>query len=343
MRKHRRMNLAEAWRDKGRYFSWSPASGDAPSVNIFHVELGDPDAPAIVLVHGFPTSSVDWIKVGERLSKQYRVCAMDFPGYGFSDKPMGWGYSLFRDAEVLEYYMAEVLGLESAIMYAHDRGSSVAMIHTTAIESRVEKPHLFLTNANICLPMSNLTEAQRVMLDPERGPAALAAATPQQLAAGMGQTTFSPARAADDPEVEALTTIFEYGGGLPVIHETIQYLVERSQFEESWLEALAKLDLPTTFIWGVYDTVSPPRVVNYVWNHYMMFKPGENSLYYVPDANHYMQNDQPDAVVEVIAHALTAPPDSPPGALSPRSASPLLVDRSRRELSKAADLLTKPE
>src|SRR5262249_39950906 len=150
--------------------------------------------------------------------------------------------------------------------------------------SRVNVEHLFLTNANICLPMSNLTDVQRVMLDPERGPAALAQATPEQLAAGMGQATYSAPRAADDPEVQALTTIFAHDGGLPVMHETIQYLVERSQHEESWLQALAALDVPTTFIWGVYDTVSPPRVVNYVWNHYMMMKPGRNALYYVPDA-----------------------------------------------------------
>ena len=91
---------------------------------------------------------------------------------------------------------------------------------------------------------------------------------------------------------------------MKVLHETIQYLVERSQDEDSWLKALAALDVPTTFIWGVYDTVSPPRVVSYVWNEYMMKKPGQNSLYFIPDANHYLQNDQPDfARRDISAHA----------------------------------------
>lgn len=342
LREHRSMNPADAWRDKGGWFSWAPKSGDAAEVRIFHVELGDPDAPAVVLVHGFPTSSVDWVEVAAKLSDRYRVCAMDFPGFGFSDKPLGWGYSLQRDAEVLEHYIAEVLGLDSMVMYAHDRGSSVAMLHTTSIDSRATREHLFLTNANIFLPMSNLTQVQRIMLDPATGPAALAAASPEQLAAGMGQATYSPARTADDPEVQALTTIFEYGGGLPVMHETIQYLVERSQDESSWLESLARMDVPTTFIWGVYDTVSPPRVASYVWNEFMMRKPGRNALYFVPDANHYVQNDQPESVVEVILHALEGSEDAQPGALSPRLASPLLVDRSRSELPKAADLLKNP-
>jgi pimeloyl-ACP methyl ester carboxylesterase len=336
------MNRADAWRDKGKYFSWIPRSGDASEVQVFHVELGDAAAPPLVLVHGFPTSSIDWVEVAERLSDRYRVCAMDFPGFGFSDKPLGWGYSLMRDAEVLEYYVADVLDLESMILYAHDRGSSVAMIHTTNGESRVNLEHLFITNANIFLPMSNLTRAQCLMLDPETGPAMLAQGTPEQLAEGMGQATYTPPRGADDPEIQALTAIFSHGEGLKVLHETIQYLVERSQDEDSWLKALAALDVPTTFVWGVYDTVSPPRVVGYVWNEYMMKKPGRNSLYFIPDANHYLQNDQPDSVVEAFLHALEAPEDTPPGGIAQRLASPLLVDRSRSELPRAADLLRNP-
>src|SRR5262245_55161959 len=132
---------ADTWRDSGSYFSWGPRSGDAPAVQVFHVELGPVDAPPLVLVHGFPTSSIDWIEIAEHLSDRYRVCAMDFPGFGFSDKPLGWGYSLQRDVEVLEHYVAEVLGLESMILFAHDRGSSVAMIHTTQASSRVTLEH----------------------------------------------------------------------------------------------------------------------------------------------------------------------------------------------------------
>jgi pimeloyl-ACP methyl ester carboxylesterase len=166
--------------------------------------------------------------------------------------------------------------------------------------------------------------------------------TPEQLAAGMGQTTYTPPRGAGDPEIEALTAIFAHGGGPKVIHETIQYLVERSQGEDAWLKALAASEVPTSFIWGVYDTVSPLRVMNYVWNEYIMKKPGSNSLYYIPEANHYLQNDQPDALVEAFLHALEAPQDTTPGAIAQRLASPILVDRSRRELPRASDVLKRP-
>ena len=214
------------------------------------------------------------------------------------------------------------------------------MIHTTNADSQVHLEHLFITNGNIFLPMSNLTQAQRLMLDPEVGPRPARPGDARAAGRRHGSDHLHATTRADDPEIEALVAIFSHGEGLRVLHETIQYLVERSQDEDSWLKALAAMEVPTTFIWGVYDTVSPPRVVSYVWNEYMMKKPGRNSLYFIPDANHYVQNDQPDALVETFLHALEAPDDTPPGAIAPRLASPLLVDRSRSELPRAADLLT---
>lgn len=64
-----------------------------------------------------------------------------------------------------------------------------------------------------------------------------AAVTPALLAEGMGASAFTPPRQAGDPEVEALTATFAYGNGIKVLHEGIQYLVERSKDEQRWLAA----------------------------------------------------------------------------------------------------------
>src|SRR5262249_8109018 len=87
---HCRMGRADEWRSRGGTFTWRPSAGDAAEVQVFHVETGAADAPPIVLVHGFPTSSIDFVRLAELLGERYRVCAMDFPGFGFSDKPLGW-------------------------------------------------------------------------------------------------------------------------------------------------------------------------------------------------------------------------------------------------------------
>ncbi len=332
---------AERGRAAGAHFSWRPDAEDAAPVQIFHVELGEPDAPAIALVHGFPTCSVDWFEVAERLSARFRVCMLDFPGYGFSDKPRGWGYSLRRDAELLDHYLAEIVGVDSTVMVAHDRGDSVALIHAANAEkgrARVALEHLVLSNANIFLPLSELTDAQRLML---HNPELLEQLTPEVLAAGMGAVTFTPPRGPEDPEVQALAATFAHDDGVAVLHETIQYLVERSADETAWLRALAATELPTTVIWGIYDTVSPVRVAGYVWHEHLMFKAGRNALYLIPAANHYVQNDRPDAFVHALLHALDSPDDAAPGALGQALDSPVLVDRSRAQLPDAAELIAR--
>jgi pimeloyl-ACP methyl ester carboxylesterase len=336
------MTRAEAWQSQGGYFSWRPAEPGASAVDIFHVELGELDAPVLLLIHGWPTCSIDWSAVASELSTRFRVCALDFPGYGFSDKPQGWGYSLQRDEELIEFYLSELIGADAGVVVAHDRGDSVALLHAArfaAGQSATGLDHLVLSNGNMYLPLSNLTGAQRQILDKQSWPAIAAALTPSRLAEAMGASTFTPPRKAGDPEVEALTATFGHNDGVSVLHETIQYLVERSENEQQWLASLAQASFPVTLVWGLSDTVAPPRVASYVWDEYLMLKPGANRLYFIPDANHYLQVDRPDAFVKVILHSLGPAADQQPGAIEPQLGAPLLVDTSRSRLPAAADLL----
>src|SRR4051812_29085498 len=93
----------QEWLDAGGLLGWRPddASPDRHDLQIFHAELGDPDAPVVLLVHGFPTSSIDWYDVAPLLTRDRRVCVLDFPGFGFSDKPKGGQYTVARDSVLL--------------------------------------------------------------------------------------------------------------------------------------------------------------------------------------------------------------------------------------------------
>ena len=231
-----------------------------------------PTRPVVVLVHGFPTSSIDWYDVVETLSADHLVCMVDFPGFGFSDKPADEHYTLTRDAELLDYYLQEVVGADRGTVVAHDRGDSVALAflaRVTAKASSFEITNLVLSNANLFLPLSNLTDFQRQALDPGSWPAVVEVLTPEMLAAGMGDVTFTPSRGLDDPAVRALADTFAVHDGVNVLHDTIQYLVQRSDHETEWLDILARSSIPTTLVWGLDDTVSPLRVASYVWLTYL--------------------------------------------------------------------------
>ncbi|HUH81372.1 MAG TPA: alpha/beta hydrolase [Solirubrobacteraceae bacterium] len=335
---------AAEWLQAGSFFEWTPPDGQRAPLRIFHAELGDPEAPAALLLHGFPTSSIDWYDVAGLLAAEHRVGMLDFPGFGFSDKPRDGGYSLQRDRGLVEHYAREILGAESVAVIAHDRGDSVALAFAercSSPDAGFELRHLVLSNGNMFLPLSNLTGFQRLILDPASAPAVLEALTPEMLAAGMGLSTFTPARSPQDPEIVALAATFAHNDGIAVLHETIQYLVERSRNERGWLDALAASSVPTTLVWGLYDTVSPLRVAAHVWSAFLSEKPGVNEFWLLPSANHYLQNDQPREFVEVLNSAMSgASPE--PGALGGGPGAPVFIDRSRSELPSAAEVLAQP-
>ena len=336
---------ARLWLSSGGWFEWSPTEPlqKTDRLSIFHAELGDPDAPVLLLVHGFPTSSIDWFDVVAPLSERYRVCFVDFPGFGFSDKPAGEHYTLTRDAELLDHYLREVVGASRGAVVAHDRGDSVSLAlldRCSRGRSAFEITHLVLSNANVFLPLSNLTNFQRQVLDAETWPAVLDVLTPEMLAIGMGQTTFTPRRGLDDAAIRALVDTFGANDGIAVLHDTIQYLVQRSEHETEWLDRLAASTVPTTLVWGLYDTVSPLRVANYVWLNYLSRKAADNTFWVLPRANHYLQDDQPGEFVAVVEAVLSGAGTSlEPGALSDEPGAPVFVDRSRPELRSARDAL----
>jgi len=327
---------AQEWFDAGGFFRY------ADELQIFHAELGDTDAPVVLLVHGFPTSSIDWYDVAPLLSRDHRVCVVDFPGFGFSDKPKGVAYTVANDAKLLDHYLREIVGASEGVVVAHDRGDSVALNLAARCdegESQFTMTHLVLSNGNMFLPLSSLTNFQRRVLNRDTAPAVLEVLTPEALAAGLGTTTFTPPRSLDDPAIAGLDQAFAYNDGIAVVHDTIQYLVERSEHEEEWLAALSRSSIPTTLIWGLHDTVSPPRVVTYIWNTYLATKPGANELWFLPKANHYLQHDDPSGFVDIVKRALTGNSPEAPGAVSSEPGTPIFVDRSRPKLPSATDVL----
>lgn len=333
---------ARDWLSAGSFFEWMADAASQEPLRIFHAEFGDPAADALLLVHGFPTSSIDWFDVVDALAREHRVCVLDFPGFGFSDKPRHGSYSIERDRDLLEHYLAAILGLESATLVAHDRGDSVALAlaaHSESGAGAIEVRNVVLSNGNVFLPLSNLTAFQRLLLHEQTASPILNELTAEMLAAGMGASTFSPPRDATDPAIRALAQTFAYNNGIAVLHETIQYLVERSENELGWLQTLARSSIPTALVWGLRDTVAPPRVAFHVWERHLATKPGANEFWLLPGANHYLQHDEPDQFAEVVLRVIDGRPDSEPGPISPTPGAAVLVDRSRSELPSAAAVL----
>lgn len=95
-------------------------------LNIFYREAGPKDAPAVLLLHGFPTSSHQYRGLIDKLSDKYHVIAPDLPGFGFSDAPdtKTFSYTFDHLADVIEAF-TDTVKLTSYALYVFDYGAPV--------------------------------------------------------------------------------------------------------------------------------------------------------------------------------------------------------------------------
>ena len=93
---------------------------------IFYREAGIPQTPAVLLLHGFPTSSHMFRNLIPELARQYHVIAPDLPGFGFSDAPdhKSFAYTFDHLAEVIGKFV-EQIGLKRFVVYVFDYGAPV--------------------------------------------------------------------------------------------------------------------------------------------------------------------------------------------------------------------------
>lgn len=96
----------------------------ANGINVFYREAGPAQAPVILLLHGYPTSSFMFRNLIPLLSKHYRVIAPDLPGFGFTDMPPKeqFAYTFDNMAKTMQDFIDQ-LGLKRFAIYVFDYGA----------------------------------------------------------------------------------------------------------------------------------------------------------------------------------------------------------------------------
>ncbi len=119
-------------------------------VQLFYREAGNPAAPTIVLLHGFPSSSHMYRDLIPLLAGQFHVIAPDLPGYGYSDMPPmnKYDYTFDNLAKSVQELLDQ-LAVKNYVLYMQDYGGPVGMRIATAQPKRVRG--LVVQNANAYL------------------------------------------------------------------------------------------------------------------------------------------------------------------------------------------------
>jgi len=111
-------------------------------INLFYREAGPADAPVVVLLHGFPTSSHMFRNLIPVLAQQYHVIAPDYPGFGQSDAPDRgtFPYTFAHYSELVDSLLSR-LGANRYALYVQDYGAPVgyrlALLHPERISALV--------------------------------------------------------------------------------------------------------------------------------------------------------------------------------------------------------------
>lgn len=100
----------------------------ADGVEVFYREAGPANAPVLLLLHGFPTSSHMFRELIPRLASKYRVIAPDLPGFGFTATPeeRKYTYTFANLAQTVEAFV-EAIGLKRFALYVFDYGAPVGL------------------------------------------------------------------------------------------------------------------------------------------------------------------------------------------------------------------------
>jgi pimeloyl-ACP methyl ester carboxylesterase len=118
------------------------------NVRIFYREAGPKDAPTIVLLHGFPSSSREFDTLTPLLATRYHLIAPDFPGFGHSDAPPPSSYTYtFDHLAQTTNALLDQLNINRCSFYLHDYGGPVGFRIILARPERVQA--LIIQNANV--------------------------------------------------------------------------------------------------------------------------------------------------------------------------------------------------
>lgn len=272
---------------------------------MFVIDAGPRDAGTILFLHGFPTSSHDFRHVLPTLAVEHRVLALDFPGYGLSDKPSDYSYSLFEQAEQVTM-LTRLLGVHRVKLVAHDMGTSVATELLAKRERGLlpfEIDALVLMNGSIHIELCQLTTSQK-LLRTRFAPLFVKLSSRRSFGAQMQRISGKP---LSDSDLDDMWSLMQHKDGLARTPALIQYVDERHRFWDRWVGALTRLDVPTLVLWGSADTVAVMAI-------------GEKLASEIPDARlvrldgvgHYLMLEEPTRVLGALEDFLgTARPRQP--------------------------------
>lgn len=286
---------ANDWLAKGKYHTINEHQ-----VFVIDSAISEPAVqnakPILCILHGFPTSSYDYWKVIDLLSGTYRVIVHDHLGFGFSDKPTQYSYSLIEQTD-MALALWKSIGLTEVIVLAHDYGTSI-LTELLARDNQgfcpIKIKKIVLCNGSMHIEMAQLRLMQKLLRDRLVGPTIAKLLNIKTLERNLKAIYFDDSKIAKH-EIVSIWKMIIHNQGRAVLAKISRYTIERSYFWHRWIGALQQTDLPIEIVWPNDDPIAVAEMAR------VIAKETKNSrLYWLADVGHFPMLEAPEKWSELV-------------------------------------------
>lgn len=246
------------------------------------LDVGEPGAPAVLFVHGFPTSSFLWRAFVPMLPPAMRAIVPDLLGAGDSDKPEDAPLDVRAQARYLGEVL-DALALDRVAIVGHSHGGGIAQL--LALDGRAACLVLIDSIAFEAWPSEPMRELQRIVA---RGDAIVDALIGSAFDIGMGHRARLPAGAVAEYERP-----FRGDGGRAAFARWAASIDGAGLGGRE--DDLAALELPVFLLWGEDDPFCPPEIADRL-NELLP----ASSLALLPGCKHFVPEDAPQTVAPLL-------------------------------------------
>ena len=282
----------EAWWKAGKRVDLALPGGRRYA--IFTRVVGD--GPWLTMIHGFPTSSWDWVPMLPRLAATNRVLVFDLLGFGDSDKPASHDWSAFEQADIVEALWKR-FGVTETRVVAHDVGLTVALELLARQEDRTLEGRvagMTLLNGGAYAGYHQPRPIQVWLQRPVLGALIARLLSEGRFGRALAEV-FGNAHQPSATELHQHWLSVARRQGSRNYHRLIKYIPERRANAPRWEEALEQTGVPLRFVWGMADPISGAHMAEVIRER----RPGAEIIE-LDDVGHYPQLEAPERVADAI-------------------------------------------
>lgn len=278
------MQLSQ-WRSSGQFLN-------VDDQQIFYTAQGE--GPVLLLIHGYPTASFDWVKLWPALTKKFQCVTLDMLGFGFSTKAPT-KYKIKEQASVIEA-LIEHLQITHAHVLSHDYGDTVAQeLMARQLEGNLafRMQSLHLLNGGLFPETHQALPIQKLLLSPIGG--LLIPFLSKNAIRKSMHNIFGPNTPPSDQDINDFWALINENNGHKYMHLLLDYMKQRKQYRKRWVSALQNADVPVRLTAGMADPISGAHMVG----RYRELIPNADVVE-LADIGHYPQIESAEIVLESV-------------------------------------------